>query len=679
MQTAGSALIRMMQNPSEPKLDLFVRESLQNSMDAALLDAESVDVSFNTGEFKKELFASAFDDLQFELATHFSEAVYSFLSVRDTNTVGLTGVKTGLISSDDKDEHLGKLVFQIMHPQRNEGAGGSWGIGKTVYYRLGAGFTVYYSRIKISGGFEERLVASFVEDETKKDGILKQFSNNIGVAFFGQFDGTDEEEFSVICNEEKIHSFLKIFNLAPFTDEQTGTLIIVPFINEKELLDNNKKDASSQGAYWYQSIPSFLEISVMKWYFPRINPDYFSGAKLNVSINGKVVNPNAIPIFHELSNLYSSIASYKRGNGSNETEISLNNIKTREVRKSGSNFIHPVLGWFAFRIISNSEAGLDLKYPSPLIYFGIDQPASEDEGYSPIIMYTRRPGMIASYRANDDWTGTRVNSGKDNFIIGLFVLNSENAYFGINLTLEEYVRRGEKSDHFDWYDSTIDKLKNKKGDAISHIKRVVKKCLQEAFIETPKADEEATVNRILGKKFAKALLPDNLFGKESTINGKTGREEIRVAKSKSTLVTLLMDNGRFEGEFINITFKVESKKKGTSINFVPQIATTRGYRSMADWIEQDQMVPPFEILSLTCVLEDSEGRYLGQPVIEIFKDSTIFEKSLSFEFEKKEQLISSIRLVNNSFDKFVCRVNLKARIIDRNFNCAFHAIVIEGE
>src|SRR5699024_11741238 len=42
-------------------------------------------------------------------------------------------------------------------------AGGSWGLGKTSYFRMGIGVVIYYTRIKTDTGFEERLVGSLIE------------------------------------------------------------------------------------------------------------------------------------------------------------------------------------------------------------------------------------------------------------------------------------------------------------------------------------------------------------------------------------------------------------------------------------------------------------------------------------------------------------------------------------
>lgn len=56
MSQDGDAILRSLQNKSLPIIDLMVRESLQNSLDATLPKVENTIVEFNYGTFNsKEL------------------------------------------------------------------------------------------------------------------------------------------------------------------------------------------------------------------------------------------------------------------------------------------------------------------------------------------------------------------------------------------------------------------------------------------------------------------------------------------------------------------------------------------------------------------------------------------------------------------------------------------------
>ena len=54
MTQSGSSLLRLIQNNSTPLLDLLVRESIQNSLDAAKSSVDYVIMDFITGSFCKE-------------------------------------------------------------------------------------------------------------------------------------------------------------------------------------------------------------------------------------------------------------------------------------------------------------------------------------------------------------------------------------------------------------------------------------------------------------------------------------------------------------------------------------------------------------------------------------------------------------------------------------------------
>ena len=54
MTQTGSSLKKLIQNNNMPKLDLLVRESIQNSLDARKGNSKFVEVDFMTGTFLRE-------------------------------------------------------------------------------------------------------------------------------------------------------------------------------------------------------------------------------------------------------------------------------------------------------------------------------------------------------------------------------------------------------------------------------------------------------------------------------------------------------------------------------------------------------------------------------------------------------------------------------------------------
>ena len=68
MTESGSSLLRLIQNQDIPLLDLLVRESVQNSLDAASNTSTKVSVDIRVGEFKAK------DELVCTMLSNFSVA-----------------------------------------------------------------------------------------------------------------------------------------------------------------------------------------------------------------------------------------------------------------------------------------------------------------------------------------------------------------------------------------------------------------------------------------------------------------------------------------------------------------------------------------------------------------------------------------------------------------------------
>ena len=86
---------------------------------------------------------------------------------------------------------------------------------------------IYYTRIAKDNIFEERLIASMIESPKSKDRILKE--NHRGIAWWGEIN---ENLVYPITDSNDIKDFLKIFNISPYRNEETGTTIIIPYINQ---------------------------------------------------------------------------------------------------------------------------------------------------------------------------------------------------------------------------------------------------------------------------------------------------------------------------------------------------------------------------------------------------------------------------------------------------------------
>ena len=143
MQESGAFLLRAMQNEDMPRFDLLVRESVQNSLDAAIdrQPGGEIRISFKLRAHTTETIASILADgidRNGLLAHH--PAGGQLLEIRDSLTEGLTGpMSFEEIGADGVHGNLLKLVFEIGRKRGEADAGGSWGLGKTCYFRMGVG------------------------------------------------------------------------------------------------------------------------------------------------------------------------------------------------------------------------------------------------------------------------------------------------------------------------------------------------------------------------------------------------------------------------------------------------------------------------------------------------------------------------------------------------------------
>lgn len=148
MQESGAFLLRALQNEETPLLDLLVRESIQNALDAGRSGNQGlpVTVNFHIREHSVDAVASTFSeglDLQ-KLRARYARTP-KLLEIRDSGTEGLTGPMTfDDVEANGQHGNFLKLVFEIGRTRSDDGAGGSWGLGKTCYFRMGAGLVIYY-------------------------------------------------------------------------------------------------------------------------------------------------------------------------------------------------------------------------------------------------------------------------------------------------------------------------------------------------------------------------------------------------------------------------------------------------------------------------------------------------------------------------------------------------------
>lgn len=522
MANNGSYILKSLQNKEMPLLDLLVRESIQNSLDAALPKSKRVTVAYDIGSFQNKELSHHFERIDAELDRRYGNESARFLAIRDDHTTGLTGpVRHKDVRKDDYGNLL-KLVYDLGKEQQTEGAGGSWGLGKTIYYRLGIGLVIYYSRIKTDNGYSSRLAACLVENERAKDTLLKKSDTiNRGIAWWGKEDNLNPGQTIPITSVNEIQSILNVFGLECYSGSETGTTIIIPYLKEtlllSELFKSDDENPLENRPYWINSIRDYLNVAVQRWYAPRLMNDKVRSPYLRVLVDGKRIAGSAmLPTFKIVKELYNYACSesaeleadsyLKKHHAEPHKEA----IDTRNVLEKAS------AGTIAYVKLTSEQLGMlpPDNEKSPYQHIS-NRKYVNIEGNVPIVFYTRRPGMIVGYDFEGSWSHGMCLQRPDEYVLAIFVLNSWNVLkenyreeTDQPFSLEEYVRKGEKADHAAWMDSNIN---GDNPEIISRIQSGVRKKINAQF--KPKEAERISKQNVgLSSALADLLLPPQDFG-----------------------------------------------------------------------------------------------------------------------------------------------------------------------
>lgn len=600
MTESGSSLLRLIQNQDIPLLDLLVRESIQNSLDAASKDHQNVNVQMTVGEFQPESLNAHFEKIAEGLNRRYHDEKYQYIAIRDSNTVGLTGP---VRYSDVKGNTFGnllKLVYEICKPQLNEGAGGSWGLGKTIYFRLGIGLVIYYSRIMQGGKYRSRLAACLVENENMSNALIP-YSGGVkrGIAWWGKRDRLGSSDTVPIDNKTEIRKILDIFGIEPYSGEETGTTIIVPYINPKALLGevyptNEPVDCRP---YWAGDVAEYLRVAIQRWYAPRLNnKDYPYGSYLSASVNEeKIKVSNMLPLFRYIRELY----ILSTGNQLDEEallsapdiDLHVDSIDLRGVLQTTSS------GKLAYAKLNRKQLQMDPPLNQKTPYQQIlNISVLMEGGNGPIMAYTRRPGMVVGYDYDGSWTHRMPKTNADEYVIGVFSANSDNILKNITdkntgkqVTLEEYIRQGEKADHASWADHNLSGnnpriIANIQKNVIARIKREYSEPVKELY-------ERQHVG--LGHALADILLPAADFGKLPDIKSDPPEGGKKVPRNIRKSALHITGKPRYSDGRVTFEFDVHLKKKPCLLEL--KVVTDFKKLEADQWEDENEIGRPFPL------------------------------------------------------------------------------------
>lgn len=514
MQECGSFLLRALQNEETPLLDLLVRESVQNALDAGRNgnQEQPVSVEFHVREHSLDAIASTFGEgLNLRMLRKRYPRTPKLLEVRDSGTEGLTGpMSFDDIETSGQHGNFLKLVFEIGRTHADDGAGGSWGLGKTCYFRMGAGLVIYYSRIKKAEGYEERLVASLVEDESRVDCL--QLSTQTGIAWWGA-----EGSLKAITVPEHVHEILEALGAQPFTGETTGTAIIIPLLRENLLPVFDEE--SGPAPWWYSSYDDYLNVAIQRWFNARLdNPLFASGRYLSASVNGReLVKANMLPTFRVSQCLYDRAVREVPEEGDYLTSRGIKNddVLCRAIQLRGEFVGSGEAGWLLAVAITPRQLQMDAPDNVPSPEMCIFSRSDSSAPHRPIVTFMRSPGMNICWDDSIDsrgWAGGFSGFTDGRYVIALFLPDSARDLLpsearGLRSkvqTLEGYLRSCERADHAAWVDVSG-------GRIVEKIRAQCGRALREFGVP---AQPSATVkpSMRMSRKLAELVLPSRGFG-----------------------------------------------------------------------------------------------------------------------------------------------------------------------
>lgn len=525
MQESGAFLLRAMQNEHMPRLDLLVRESVQNSLDAASdrQPGGEVRVSFQVRTHATGSVASVFSDglNASVLAARYPDGG-KLLEIRDTLTDGLTGPLSFEEVGEDGDHgNLLKLVFEIGRTRSDDGAGGSWGLGKTCYFRMGAGLVIYYSRVRHGDGYQERLVASLVEDETRPDRL--QRDTRTGIGWWGAESG-----LRPLTRTGQVHYFLRMLGIAPFADTETGTAIIIPFLRDDLLpADEHDEDgALLRRPSWCSSYESYIRVALARWFGARLdNPKFATGPRLTAAVNGTAIRRrDMLPVFQTAQALYNRAVHGSPGPGDylESVNVAEDAVLHRAVAPRTVLAGAGPAGHVAAALLTAEQLGMGEPENRPDPGMCVFGRSDTTPPYRPLVTFMRRPGMCVCWEDSTEsrgWAGGLAGVPDNRYLVAVFVPLHDRvlvpaerrAQAAAPVTLEAYLRSCERADHAAWHDVSGYRV-------IERIRSNCGRILREFGSRAAPATTVAPAIR-MARNLADLVLPERGMG----MDGRTGR------------------------------------------------------------------------------------------------------------------------------------------------------------
>ena len=589
------------QNNSLNSTDQIVREAIQNSLDAVSPGNRIVPVDFYLGNLDKNGFFKLLGE-KYQLDEEKKEKMPTdFLAIRDCNTYGLTG------DIQDKNSNFYKLVFGFLRGknENDQNSGGSYGIGKTAFLRLGAGFVIYYSRIQT----EERLSIFYCSSNFREHLFSKEILPE-GIAWWGEKQSADNNRIWPVTDPERVKAILDLFNFPGYSESECGTTIIIPFIDREKELENIRKNYSIDESLSYNVLPwttsysQYLLYSVQKWYAPRLcRENFLAEMKRDVNDQARLTSCvyrfyenkwNAVPYCKttffeytkEIQTLYDAALNEQFEDTEDMFKLSI------ELNSNNENAQHDKkepFGWVVLKkYVLPDSSGSQLREIFSFLNF--------NERHKQLL-YCRKPGMILTYQ-DEAWQKCLrdVNLKEDEWLLGIFVVNStkqvkirKNGELK-EIPAEQMFRKTERGDHYGWPNDAKPYGFNLISNICSNITKELKNREKE-LVPSEENSLDKVISNFLGTFFNVSDKGNGSSGKDPEGNGSipvTGSEPKNQKTSyKKTKVEFASPQYSNNGNFslVKVPFKLIVKAEHPDISIHLAVAKNPGQIIASEWTE----------------------------------------------------------------------------------------------
>ena len=434
--------------PMIDRMSVFLRETAQNAWDARLKPEGDVDFSVEIGTFttarskkiKSEVFpVTAYAAKLTENIHSFCEPGKPYVIVRDANTIGLAGPTEA--NAPGRRRNFTSFIRNVGQDEAAStasGRGGTFGFGKTVFFRVSKARTfIAYSRTEdAEGNTVSRLMGVSL---SRVNDTLHQYTGRHwwGVAPAGQ---ERKQAFNQPLTGKAADDLAEAIGFTRYAEKSSGTSIMV-IGPEFGLSEEQDLWESAEGR---GRIAQLMQETLTFWYWPRSMGGGEREGRLNASIHadGKALTISATEAKYPIPVFADCFTALQAKLGEEEPDPNLY-VKIFEIKGRAQRLGLLAIAKRAYR--KRETHAIDLVENHPLramIQAGDDEKnGAETNPSCHHVALIREPGQVVRYLPTIECT----QNGMEYAAVFLLAPNGKDKE-----EIREHIKKSEPPSHDDW-------------------------------------------------------------------------------------------------------------------------------------------------------------------------------------------------------------------------------------